>query len=111
MFFAACFAGLSALSAIAELNWYGTSEISVINFFIDPSSILQVNSTLASVPVIGSVLSFLSIPANFLTMLWKMLVFDYSYLTGDLIYLRIFFCCFSFGMVWGIISWLRGTSS
>ena len=49
--------------------------------------------------------------ANLMTSLFKMLVWDYSFLTGEWAIFKWLFMAISFGLVFSIITVLRGVSS
>lgn len=105
MFFIGCFLGLSILSMIIEGGWFTAADLSVFNVISNPSILWTSNANFMHVSGI------IALPANLLELLWDTLTFDYSFLTGNMIYLRFFFCCFTFGFLWGVAQLIRGTSS
>ena len=60
---------------------------------------------------IGAVISYISVPFIWLYHLFALLAFDFSFLTGGwAIFKYIFFWPLSIGIIYGLISWLRGNA-
>jgi len=54
---------------------------------------------------------FFTIAWAWIQLIFKMLFFDFAFFTGYFVILRLFCIALSVGVIYGIVSMLRGTSS
>lgn len=96
MIFTGVFLFFTLLNCVIEGTWFDATSLTLFNVLSHPLLVLQ--STNPWTGISGA----LAIPINLVTLLWDTFTFDYSFLTGMALILRLFFCVFSFGFLWGI---------
>lgn len=92
------------ISAIINEQVFGASEASLFSGIMQPSfsdspNVLQMFS------------GFFVVAWEWIQLIFKMLTFDFAFFTGYFVIIRLFFVALSVGIVWGIVSMMRGTSS
>lgn len=107
MLFTFLFLGFTVLNVVMEGNSViDANSLTLINVIANPSILWTTGSNFANLT--GAI----ALPVNLVQLLYKTLLFDYSFLTeGNGIFLRMGYCCFTVGFGWGIANYLRGTSS
>jgi len=106
MFFSWCFLGGQLLSTIVDWQLYITSaKLSVIGAILKPT--VLVSDSAGNI----NVLSVISLPINIILAFWNTLTWDFSFLQGDFVWIRMFLCVFTVGFVWGAAQLIRGTNT
>ena len=104
MFFAWGFLCGQLISTIVDWQTYITAaKLSVIGAILKPE--ILISDSLGNV----NWLSVISLPVNIILAFWNTLTWDFSFLQGDLIWVRMFLCVFTVGFVWGAAQLVRGT--
>lgn len=105
MFFSFTFLCGQIISMIVD--WQTTmsaTKLGIINAILKPSILISNSSGDINI------ITVVSLPVNVIVAFWNTLTWDYSFLQGDFIWLRLFFSVFTVGFIWGAAQLIRGTS-
>ena len=95
------FIGFTLLNGFAESVWFDSSSLTIVNIFVNPQVLDQTD-------VLGISFGALTAPVGIMVALFNTLTFNYSFLTGILMLLRLVFMCFTVGFIWGCVQLIRG---
>lgn len=102
MFFMFTYICFQLLGNMAEAIWFTPAQLADVN---------TLARTYVSTDAVGGLASLISVPVEWGKTIWKVLAWDYAFLTGEWAILRWLLFSFSAGFIWGAIQLIRGTSS